>query len=191
VELIRDTFLLVCAMTIPFSNDETELSLSIFAVTTALGRAMVALNSVDFGNFITHPLMKPPGLPEVGQADSDKLEFLKEGASVDHANGAIVFFGTYLNAKWKFTLARGVNGDKAVITATPSVIPDGCTLDYGALAPQLADITSEFFNKMVFELDGTYLSFGDMMVTGKGKEPTVMFSLNIKVRKFPSPGLEF
>jgi hypothetical protein len=30
-----------------------------------------------------------------------------------------------------------------------------------------------------------------MMVTGKGKEPTVMFSLNIKVRKFPSPGLEF
>jgi hypothetical protein len=178
-------------MTSHFWNDETYRSSFIFSVTTALGRAMVALNSVDFGNFITHPLMKPPGLPEVGQTDGNKLEFLKEGASVDHANGEVVFFGTYLNAKWKFTLARGANGVKAVITATPSVIPDGCTLDYGALAPQLAEITSGFFNEMVFELDGTYLSFGEMMVTGKGKEPTVMLSLSIKVRKFPSPGLEF
>ena len=43
----------------------------------------------------------------------------------------------------------------------------------------------------VVELDGTFLSFGDMMMTNKGKEPSVMLALSILVRKFPSPGLEF
>ena len=52
-------------------------------------------------------------------------------------------------------------------------------------------VTSKFFNEMVFELDGTFLSFGDMMMTNKGKEPSVMLALSILVRKFPSPGLEF
>ena len=44
---------------------------------------------------------------------------------------------------------------------------------------------------MVFELDGTYLSFRDMMVTDKGEAPSVMLALNIKVRKLPSPGIDF
>lgn len=44
---------------------------------------------------------------------------------------------------------------------------------------------------MVFELDGTYLTFGDMMLTDKGKEDIIMLSLGITVKKFPSPGLDF
>merc|ERR1712224_1044816 len=31
--------------------------------TPAEGRAMVALSGIDFGNFITHPLIKPPSPP--------------------------------------------------------------------------------------------------------------------------------
>ena len=59
------------------------------------------------------------------------------------------------------------------------------------ISRRLADVTSSFFNEMVFELDGTFLSFRDMMITGKGKDPSVMLALSIMVKKFPSAGLEF
>ena len=49
------------------------------------------------------------------------------------------------------------------------------------------------FNEMVFELDGTFLSFKDMMVTppAMGSSPSVMLALNIRVVTFPSPGVDF
>lgn len=154
---------------------------------------MVALNSVDFGNFITHPLMKPPGLPKVeGSSDgSSTLEFQKEGVTVDPSRGAVAFFGTYLGEKWQFELRRGNNGRQASITVKPVNASTDTGLELDSIAAGLAETTSNFFNEMVFELDGTFLSFRDMMLTGKGKEPSVMLSLSILVRKFPSPGLEF
>jgi hypothetical protein len=159
----------------------------------AEGRAMVSLNSKDFGNFITHPLMRPPGLPEVdgNKASSSKLEFLKDGVSLDPSSGTVSFFGTYVDAKWKFTLRRGTNGQRALITVTPAEVPEDNELDYNSISSGLTDVTSKFFNDMVFELDGTFLTLGDMMLTEKGKEPSVMLSLGILVKKFPSPGLAF
>jgi hypothetical protein len=155
---------------------------------------MVALNAADFGNFITHPLMRPPGLPEVSDeidASSSKLEFLKEGVAIDPSSAAVSFFGTYLDAKWKFSLQRGTNGQKALVTVRPEQVPQDAGLDYISLASSLTEATSKFFNEMVFELDGTSLTFLDMMVTDKGKEPSAMLSLKIKVKKFPSAGLKF
>lgn len=162
--------------------------------TPAEGNAMVALNAFDFGNFITHPLMKPPGLPQVeGMVNSSSnLKFLKEGVTVDPSIGAVTFYGSYLGEKWLFTLRRGGNGQQAYITVEPGHSSvENSQIDRDSVAAGLAEVTSTFFNKMVFELDGTFLSFRDMMVTGKGKEPSVMMSLSILVRKFPSPGLEF
>lgn len=155
---------------------------------------MVALNSVDFGNFVTHPLMKPPGLPETeGNVDPGaQLEFLKEGATVDPSSGSVLFFGSYLGEKWEFKLQRGSNGKQADISVRPLASTDSINgMDTAKISEGLAVVTSKFFNAMVFELDGTFLSFRDMMVTGKGKDPSVMISLSILVRKFPSPGLEF
>jgi hypothetical protein len=154
---------------------------------------MIAFNAVDFGNFITHPYMRPPGLPETTGVDSKAatLQFLKEGISVDPAGAGVTFIGTYLDAKWMFIMKRGLNGSGVRVTATPCEVSEDRGLDLTSVAPKLASTTEKFFNEMVFELDGTFLSFRDMMVTGKGKEPTVMLALSILVRKFPSAGLEF
>jgi hypothetical protein len=149
---------------------------------------MIALNAADFGNFITHPLMRSPSIPGVS---TDRLDLIKEGTSIDPSKGTVTFFGTYLDAKWKFTLKRGPSANNAIITATPYEIIEGRDMDYGAIAPQLTEVISRFFNEMVLELGGTFLSFGDLMVTAKGKEPSVLVSLGIKVIKLPSSGLEF
>jgi hypothetical protein len=160
----------------------------------AEGNAMIALNAMDFGNFITHPLMKPPGLPQVeGRVDSSSnLTFLRDGVTVDPSNGAITFYGSYLDEKWLFSLRRGTNGQRAFITVKPEhSSAEISSIDLDSVAAGLAEVTSTFFNEMVFELDGVFLSFRDMMLTGKGSEPSVMLSLSILVRKFPSTGLEF
>lgn len=154
---------------------------------------MVALNAFDFGNFITHPLMRVPGLPEIkGSDDKDSvLVFHKEGVSINASDGVVVFYGTYMNEKWRFELRRGDSGQKAAICVSPPNSLSTSGLDSNCIAAGLTQTTSKFFNDMVFELDGTFLSFRDMMVTDKGDEPSVMLSLGIFVRKFPSPGLEF
>ena len=153
--------------------------------TPAKGKAMVALTSEDFGSFITHPLLQPPGLMQSGAS----IEFLREGTFVDPA-GTVTFFAKCLDSKWECVLKRGTeNTLRAVVEVTP-VNPEP-TLDSVATARELTEILSRFFNEMVFELDGTFLSFRDMMVTSKSRTPSVMLSLNIVVRKFPSPGLAF
>ena len=137
--------------------------------------------------------MQLPALPEIkGSSDKDStLVFHKEGVSIDAPHGAVIFFGTYLNEKWRFDLRRGGNGQQAAITARPVGASSTSNLDSACIAAGLTQVTSKFFNQMVFELDGTFLTFRDMMVTDKGNEPSVMLSLGILVRKFPSPGLEF
>mmetsp|Transcript_8955 Transcript_8955/g.21838 ORF Transcript_8955/g.21838 Transcript_8955/m.21838 type:complete len:314 (+) Transcript_8955:245-1186(+) len=162
--------------------------------TPAEGRAMVALSSIDFGNFITHPLMKPPSPPINGDNSNSRLVFQKENVSVEPSTGCVTFYGTYADSEYKFTLQRAPDSaDKAKIEAThvESGGDHERVADIGAIEKSLALTTSKFFNEMVFELDGTFLSFEDMMLTDKGRESSVMLSLRIKVKKFPSPGVEF
>lgn len=167
---------------------------------------MIALSATDFGNFITHPLMKPPSPPTNFNnnnhiiARNSKLVFLREDVSLNPSLGTVTFYGKYAGSKWKFTLRRAAessarNAPKAIIHATIAEFREdrdnGTNLNYEETEKMLASSTSQFFNEMVFELDGTFLSFEDMMLTDKGKEPSVMLSLRIKVKKFPSPGIEF
>lgn len=163
--------------------------------TPAEGRAMVALSATDFGNFITHPLMKPPSPPVSSNDNNKRLMFIKENVSMNPSSGSVQFYGIYAGSKWKFTLQRVPEGSqKAKISASlAEKREDGDTTNVNVdrMAKALAFSTSQFFNEMVFELDGTFLSFEDMMLTDKGKESSVMLSLRIKVKKFPSPGLEF
>lgn len=152
--------------------------------TPAQGKAMIAMTAVDFGNFITHPLMKPPGLGDQAQA----LVFSKENVKVDPSTGIVTFYGDFMDEKWKFELRRGTTNG-AIIDV--SQVSEGTPLEADA-EEQLTEIISDFFNKMVFELDGTFLSFQDMMITEKGDtSPSLMLSLRITVKKFPSPGLAF
>jgi len=169
--------------------------------TPAEGRAMVALSARDFGNFITHPLIKPPSPPInfdnniVTQISESRLTFEKENVFVNPSTGSVTFFGNYGGSKWKFTLQRcSDSAQKAKIHTTlaekygNSDIPKS---KYEGIEKELSICTSRFFNEMVFDLDGTFLSFEDMMLTDKGQESSVMLSLRITVKKFPSPGIEF
>ena len=149
----------------------------------ARGTAMVALNGKDFGTFLTHPLLKQnaPCLQEGGEC----VEFLRDGASIHPQSKAVVFFGKFEGETYKCTLQRGDKQQKAFITV------ESQSPELQSTATRLSFAISDFFNEMLFELDGTFLSFRDMMVTGKGGDPCVMLALQITVKKFPSPGLAF
>lgn len=158
--------------------------------TPASGKAMIALNAADFGNFITHPLMRPPSVA-VDSSNTETIEFVKEDVRIDHATGTITFFTSFNGQKWECSLRRGLSaGERAIITVEPAVRTSVSERSH-ALAHLLQESLSTFFNHLVFELDGTFLSFRDMMVTNKGEAPSVMLALNILVRKFPSVGLDF
>jgi hypothetical protein len=150
---------------------------------------MVALNSADFGNFITHPLMKPPGLLEDNEHDS--IQFSKKGVSINGKTGTISFFGTYIGETYKCILQRGPGGDGTHQKGAVVIHVESQNDDLQSTCHKLQKVISNFFNEMVFELDGTYLTFRDLMVTPKGTEPTVMLALLITVKKFPSSGLAF
>jgi hypothetical protein len=161
----------------------SDYSLMFLPLLKARGTAMVALNGKDFGTFLTHPLLRQnaPCLQEGGEC----VEFLRDGASINPQSKAVVFFGKYEGETYKCTLQRGGKQQKALITV------ESQSPELQSTATRLSCAISDFFNEMLFELDGTFLSFRDMMVTGKGGDPCVMLALQITVKKFPSPGLAF
>lgn len=148
----------------------------------ALGKAMVALNAQDFSHFLTHPLMKACG----------DLTFLREGTMIDASSGAVTFYVQKASQRFQCSLQRS---DQEQRRALIQVQGNGDTGDdnnnNNEMAMEISASLSDFFNDLVFELDGTFLTFRDMMVTGKGEAPSVMLALSIKVHKFPSAGLQF
>lgn len=152
--------------------------------TPARGRAMIALNAVDFANFIAHPLMQPPTLE--GASHGDKMEFVTKNVSIDSHMKTVTFRVTYQGVEYECILRRGQE-KKAIIEVERA----DNEFDASGMSNQISQSLSNFFNDMVFELDGTYLNFKDMMVTEKGSSPSVMLSLNITVKKFPSRDLAF
>eukprot|EP00546_Thalassionema_frauenfeldii_P009772 CAMPEP_0178916038 /NCGR_PEP_ID=MMETSP0786-20121207/12392_1 /TAXON_ID=186022 /ORGANISM="Thalassionema frauenfeldii, Strain CCMP 1798" /LENGTH=286 /DNA_ID=CAMNT_0020589279 /DNA_START=118 /DNA_END=978 /DNA_ORIENTATION=+ len=145
--------------------------------TPALGQAMVALDPVDFGNFITHPLMK----------NQQNVAFSKDDVVMDAQAGTVTFYGTFQKQQWKFILSRHPTKERALIRVVSN--EKNAAVD-DSLTANLSQIMSDFFNEMVFELDGTFLTFRDMQLTPT-KNGLLMLKLAIKVRKFPSPGLDF
>ena len=161
--------------------------------TPATGKAMVALNEKDFGSFLTHPLLvaQTPSLPNRGP-----IEFCRDDVQIQHERGLVIFSSICSGQKWKCDLTRS-GGAGALINVShvqPSEIASQSTeLDIETVEMELTMILTRFFNELVFELDGTFLSFQDMKVhRSKGKpDAAVLMALDIKVRKFPSPGIEF
>jgi hypothetical protein len=175
-----------CELNVGRILSNRKLSLTV----PAKGNAMIALDNLDFGNFITHPLIRPPVVALSDATDGSQIKFLQQGTQIDPVHGTITFRVTLMGLEWKCVLQRGSTEQKrALIEATP-VDPTGMD-DLEATARVLTDALTVYFNELVFELDGTSLSFRDLMITDKGESPSVMFALNIVVTKFPSPGLAF
>lgn len=205
----------------------------------AVGKAMVALDGVDFGNFLTHPLLlgQSPTLStssghcyntnsntntdennideaENGDGNGKQFEFKKEGIEIQHETGTVIFYGTCMGENWRCDLTRNNNSgnNKAIVTvshmmneksdsgskSTSTSTPSSELLDIDAISMELSMVMSQFFNNIVFELDGTFLTFQDFKIHNKRKSdddgkalPTLLMALGITVKKFPSPGLEF
>jgi hypothetical protein len=205
--------------------------------TPAIGKAMVALDETDFGNFLTHPLLKR----QVPEISIGKFEFDKTNIMVQHENGGqVIFHGHCGGERWKCILklvastSSSSNVKRAVIDVThvssmenskgtlskPTQLPntaisssitattaplslastavgkietsDTLGSDLEAVAMELTMVMTQFFNDLVFELDGTFLSFEDMKIhRPKGKNAQVLMALRITVKKFPSPGVAF
>ncbi len=175
-------------------------------VTPAEGKAMIALDDTDFGNFLKHPLLlaqtptlKSTATPDMTSSDGSdpkKFVFSREGAKIQKEKNTVTFYGTCVGQTWKCELTRGVNnGSKRAIIDVSLVnsenqVPE---LDVDAIAMELSMLLGHFFNDIVFELDGTFLTFQDFKIHQKPSEEnaTMLMALGITVRKFPSPGLEF
>mmetsp|Transcript_21039 Transcript_21039/g.32169 ORF Transcript_21039/g.32169 Transcript_21039/m.32169 type:complete len:118 (-) Transcript_21039:40-393(-) len=110
----------------------------------------------------------------------ENILFLKDDVVIDTAKNSVEFFATHANQRWQCSLQPSSNG--AVVTVTG---------DDDMLALELTDTLTTFFNELVFELDGTFLSFQNMQTIQKKSSDIVMLALSILVKKFPSPGLSF
>jgi hypothetical protein len=185
-------------------------------ITPAVGKAMVALNPKDFGSFLTHPLLTAPSLSlplsnanavESQSQSREQFEFSGDDVEISHENGVVVFYGTCIGEKWRCELMRGENGSKRAeiqVSRVPSSVIESTSsagetqaqegdVNFDSIELELSTVVQDFFNDLVFELDGTFLSFQDMKVhrPKDNGEANVLMALGITVKKFPSPGLAF
>lgn len=152
----------------------------------AKGKAMVALTSEDFGNFITHPLLKSQ-IPQV-----NGFQLLKDNVLVDGGSNQVIFHGEAQGSRYQCTLTRrGASGGALVQVQQMSTSDSDSSAEQ--MSKELSSRLSQFFNQLVFELDGTFLRFHDMMIMApRNSGPTtLMLALSIEVHKFPSPGMAF
>lgn len=185
----------------------------------AKGVAMIAFDSIDFGNFLMHPLLQSqvPVLSSNYKGNSGsnmeekKFVFVKDSINIQmdeniNNNGSVIFYGKCMGQRWKCILKRGLV-QKADIQVIHQESLDDKTLseeDIQSLEIELTMLITNFFNELIFELDGTFLSFKDLKFhlpiksnssnvgsTNDMNEANIMFALDITVRKFPSPGLAF
>lgn len=174
-------------------------------ITPSKGNAMIALNEQDFGNFVTHPLLtkKDPPL-YLYEGNPGKIELLKDGVIIDPKDGSVQFKGVFMEQyEFLFRLSRGDEQQQntndgsrdakieAILLPSTTDANNDNIDDKEILEKDISKIMSDYFTNLNFDLDGTMLSFRDMMVTDKGRQPSLMLALSIVVKKFPSPGIAF
>jgi hypothetical protein len=171
-----------CELDINRALSRQELILS----RPAQGRAMIALTSEDLGHFVTHPRMQPPIYKT--SSSSLPIQFLKLGTTIDPKSESVSFRAIHGESEFKVTLQRGPSQHVPAIAHVSSVSNKGDDDIADKISANMSTVLTAFFNEMTFELDGTFLSFSDMMVVEKGGSPTVMLAVAIRVVRLPAPG---
>jgi hypothetical protein len=152
----------------------------------ARGRAVLSLTARDFSNFLVHPLLGVAPLP------SGAFTFERDYCTLDPARAAVYFSGVW-------------HGEHVIVEARQPV-PFGrievAVADAPRLTPRGAETLSadmtRYFNEVVLEMDGTFLSFSDMRVGGGGGggsddvyggggEPTIQVTVDLTVHRVPNP----
>ena len=143
------------------------------------------------------------------QVSQTRFEFSGKDVDISHEDGMVIFYGKCIGRKWRCELMRGLNGSSNKANIHVSHVPseslgDGdsepsnananaINIDINSVETELKSVLSEFFSTLVFELDGTFLSFQDMQVhkSKDNGDNNVLLALGITVKKFPSPGVAF
>lgn len=160
-------------------------------VVPAKGNAMIAMESSDFGNFVTHPLLESPHHMYL-----DKMEpfaFAKDGVVIDTESGTIQFLGTFAGEKWRCDMTRDTTNGGVNVTVHPTDLSSRMLNEdiVPPLSTELSRVVTDYFSNLQFDLDGTLLSFSDMAITSKNKQSILLLALKITVNKFPSAGIDF
>ncbi|CAB9501597.1 Protein of unknown function (DUF2993) [Seminavis robusta] len=160
----------------------------------ALGESFIAMNAHDFGNFLVHPLIRPPQVQQqvdsttTTNGESVVIQFNSDHVTIDPVAKTVCFQGDFMNETWEFTLSR--TNKQAVVTTKKSTTTTNDN-DNNDNAMALSQAMTNFFNHLEVELDGTFLAYKDMSITDKGASPSLMLKLGITVYKFPAPGVPF
>jgi hypothetical protein len=107
---------------------------------------------------------------------------------VDPKSQSVSFRAIHAESEFKVTLQRGASQNVPAIAHVTPVNGHGEEEDIAdRICSRMSSVLTSFFNEMTFELDGTFLSFTDMMVVEK-RSPTVMLAVAIRVVRLPGPG---
>ena len=146
----------------------------------ARGRARLTFDSRDFGNFLSHPLLRAAAAAAAARRDG--FDFVFEGGETARVCGNEGFL--------EYSGVIGASGERRTVRMRPM---EGSRVD-ARLVGADADETFErsmasFFERLVIDLEGTELRYRDMTIDPA--RSTVDFELDLCVKKFPSPNIQF
>jgi len=146
----------------------------------ARGSARLTFDSSDFGNFLSHPLLRAAAA--AARRDKGGFDFVFEGGETARVCGDEGYL--------EYSGVVGGSGERRTIRMRPM---EGSRVD-AHLVDADADETFErsmasFFERLVIDLEGTELRYRDMTIDPA--RSTVDFELDLCVRKFPSPNIQF
>ena len=145
----------------------------------ARGSARLTFDSSDFGNFLSHPLLRAAA---AARRDEGGFDFVFEGGETARVCGDEGYL--------EYSGVVGGSGERRTIRMRPM---EGSRVDAHLVGAD-ADETFErsmasFFERLVIDLEGTELRYRDMTIDPA--RSTVDFELDLCVRKFPSPNIQF
>jgi len=145
----------------------------------ARGRARLTFDSRDFGNFLSHPLLRAAA---AARREERGFDFVFEGGETARVCGKEGFL--------EYSGVLGASGERRTVRMRPM---EGSRVD-ARLVGDVGDETFErsmasFFERLVIDLEGTELRYRDMTIDPA--RSTVDFELDLCVRKFPSPNIQF
>ena len=146
----------------------------------ARGSARLTFDSSDFGNFLSHPLLRAAAA--AARRDEGGFDFVFEGGETARVCGDEGYL--------EYSGVVGGSGERRTIRMRPM---EGSRVDAHLVGAD-ADETFErsmasFFERLVIDLEGTELRYRDMTIDPA--RSTVDFELDLCVRKFPSPNIQF
>jgi len=146
----------------------------------ARGSARLTFDSSDFGNFLSHPLLRVAAA--AARRDEGGFDFVFEGGETARVCGDEGYL--------EYSGVVGGSGERRTIRMRPM---EGSRVDAHLVGAD-ADETFErsmasFFERLVIDLEGTELRYRDMTIDPA--RSTVDFELDLCVRKFPSPNIQF